>query len=77
MLRLKIAIDDVSHKVCDLYHAPQWQSVSVNHLKCLQHRAIRLCMGLRKYDHISNHFRTLASLRLANNIKHEKIPNSQ
>jgi len=43
-----------------LYCLPVWgpslSDASVNCLKRLQNRAIRLCMGLRKYDHVSCHF---------------------
>ena len=42
-----------------LYCLPVWgpslSDASVNCLKYLQHQAIRLCMGLRKYDHIISH----------------------
>ena len=44
--------------------------VNVNRLKRLQHRAIRLCMGLHKYDHISHHLETLDWLPLRSMIQY-------
>ena len=60
-----------------LYCWPVWgpslSDVNVNRLKRLEHRAICLCMGLRKYDHISHHFQTLNWLSLRSMILYHTL----
>ena len=60
-----------------LYCLPVWgpslTNANVNRLKCLQHRAIRLCLGLRKYDHISHHFHTLHWLPIGSMIQYRTL----
>ena len=60
-----------------LYCLPVWgpslTNANVNRLKCLQHRAIRLYLGLRKYDHISHHFHTLHWLSIGSMIQYRTL----
>ena len=60
-----------------IYCLPEWGPLltvsNINWLKSLQHRAIRLCLGLQKYDHISQHYHTLQWLPLGNEIQYRSL----
>jgi len=45
----------------------------INRLKSLQHRAIRLYLGLQKYDHISQHYCALQWLPLGSEIQYRSL----
>ena len=57
-----------------VYCLPVWGPpltvTSINRLKCLQHRAVQLCLGLRRCDHITHQFHSLQWLPLCSEIQY-------